>query len=148
MSIRRVAVIFDDQIRPDTAGVYVRRRWPGWSRSSISRPDGPTRSRRTGFDLYLSIDDDSEHRLPPELRPRAYWAIDTHTGFHRPAAALGRLRPRVRRAARRCRAAAGRRHRIGDLAAAGVRPGIHRKHEVAKQYDVAFVGTYLPRAEG
>jgi hypothetical protein len=35
----------------------------------------------SGFDLYLSIDDDSDHRLPNSLRPRAYWAIDTHLDF-------------------------------------------------------------------
>jgi hypothetical protein len=36
---------------------------------------------RTGFDPYLSVDDDTEHRLPPDRRPRAYWAINTHRDF-------------------------------------------------------------------
>ena len=35
----------------------------------------------TGFDLYVSIDDDTDHRLPASLRPLAYWAIDTHRDF-------------------------------------------------------------------
>lgn len=35
----------------------------------------------SGFDLYLSIDDDTDHRLPESLHPRAYWAIDTHRDF-------------------------------------------------------------------
>ncbi len=72
MPIRRVAVIFDDRNRPDTAGVYVRRAL-AWLVEVVHFP--PERAGaipRTGSDLYLSIDDDPEHRLPPELHPRAY----------------------------------------------------------------------------
>jgi hypothetical protein len=54
---------------------------------------------RAGFGLYLSIDDDTEHRLPGHLRPRAYWAIDTHRDFD---ARLARTIPwlEIRRLAR------------------------------------------------
>ena len=81
MSIRRVAMIFDDRIRPDTTGVYVRRALSHLVEAVYFPPQHAEAIPRTGFDLYLSIDDDTEHRLPDDLRPRAYWAIDTHRDF-------------------------------------------------------------------
>ena len=38
---------------------------------------------RHGFDLYLNIDDGLCYHLPDELRPSAFWAIDTHLDFDR-----------------------------------------------------------------
>ena len=119
-------------------------RWPGWSRSSISGPSEAESIPRTGFDLYLSIDDDTEHRLPPELHPRAYWAIDTHRDFA----------ARLRRSADCDLVFAAQRDGAERLRAAGIEsatwlplacdPGIHRRHDVPKQYDVAFVGHIFP----
>lgn len=91
MPIRRVAVIFDDRTRPDTTGVYLRRALAQLVDVVHFRPEEAATIPQAGFDLYLSIDDDTEHRLPPSLQPRAYWAIDTHLDF--PA--------RLRRAAER-----------------------------------------------
>ena len=81
MPIRRVAVIFDDRIRPDTVGVYVRRALAGLIEVVYFPPERADAIPRAGFDLYLGIDDDTEHRLPPELHPRTYWVIDTHRDF-------------------------------------------------------------------
>jgi hypothetical protein len=45
------------------------------------RPEQRREIPSTGFDLYLSIDDDTEHAVPDSLGPLAYWTIDTHRGF-------------------------------------------------------------------
>src|SRR5262245_52682538 len=81
MAIRRVALIFDDRLRPDTTGVHVRRALAGLGEVVHFQPDQAPSIPAAGFDLYLSIDDDTDHRLPDSLHPRAYWAIDTHRDF-------------------------------------------------------------------
>src|SRR5437868_1252414 len=81
MAIQSVALIFDDRLRPDTTGVYVRRALAQLVEVVHFQPDQSHLIPAAGFDLYLSTDDDTEHRLPNHLRPRAYWAIDTHRDF-------------------------------------------------------------------
>ncbi len=144
MPIRRVAVIFDDRLRPDTAGVYVRRALAELVEVVHFRPEDAEAIPRSGFDLYLGVDDDTEHRLPAELRPRAYWAIDTHLDFA----------ARVRRSADCDLVFAAQRDGAERLRAAGIAsadwlplacdPGIHRRHEVIGEYSVAFVGHIFP----
>ena len=53
------------------------------SRSSTSRRGDLDRVPRQGFDLYLNVDDGLRYHLPGELRPSAFWAIDTHLDFDR-----------------------------------------------------------------
>jgi hypothetical protein len=64
MSIRRIALIFDDILRPDTTGVYVRRALETLAEVVHFRPGQRREIPDTGFDFYLSIDDDTDHRLP------------------------------------------------------------------------------------
>jgi hypothetical protein len=117
MSFHRVALIFDDRPRPDTTGVYVRRALAGLVKVVHFRPDQAELIPGAWFELYLSVDDDTEHRLPGHLRPQAYWASDTHGGFSScgwrgrgpltwssPPSGMGRAAPR-------------RRDRFGPLAA-------------------------------
>ncbi len=105
---------------------------------------------RTGFDLYLNIDDGLRHHLPADCRPSVFWAIDTHLDFDRCR----------EKAPRFDLVFAAQRDGVDLLRGIGVRsaswlplacdPGVHRKHDdVAKQYDVAFVGNVFPgpRAE-
>jgi glycosyltransferase involved in cell wall biosynthesis len=144
MSVQRVALIFDDRIRPDTTGVYVRRALAELVDVVHFQPDQAEEIPRSGFDLYLSVDDDTEHRLPDALRPRAYWAIDTHRDF--PA--------RFQRALACDFVFAAQRDGAERLRAAGVSsaswlplacdPEIHRRHEVPKQFNVSFVGRTCP----
>ena len=112
------------------------------------QPHEIDRMPREGFDLYLNIDDGLRYHLPPELRPSAFWAIDTHLDFDR------------------CREKApgfdvvfaAQRDGVDLLRGIGVSsaswlplacdPEIHRKHELAKQYDVAFVGNIFPGPRG
>jgi len=144
MTIHRVALIFDSVLRPETAGVYCHRALERLVAVEHFQPHDLDRVPRQGFDLYLNIDDGLRYHLPPELRPSAFWAIDTHLDFDR------------------CREKAPRfdvvfapqRDGVDLLRGIGVNtaswlplacdPEIHRKHDLAKQYDVAFVGNISP----
>jgi hypothetical protein len=81
MAIGRVAVIFDDRLRPDTTGVHCRKALAQLVEVVHYHPEQGHAIPPSGFDLYLSTDDDTENALPDRLRPLAYWAIDTHRGF-------------------------------------------------------------------
>ncbi len=104
---------------------------------------------RTGFDLYLNIDDGLRYHLPADCRPSAFWAIDTHLDFDRCR----------EKAPRFDLVFAAQRDGVDLLSGIGVQsaswlplacdPGVHRKHDdVAKQYDVAFVGNVFPGPRG
>ena len=148
MSIRRIALIFDDRIRPDTTGVYVRKALAGLVEVVHFQPEQAESIPSSGFDLYLSVDDDTEHRLPESLHPRAYWAIDTHRDF---PARLGRavacdlVFAAQRDGAERLR---GRRDRVGGLAAAGLRPGHPSQARGPQETRRRVRRQSLPRAEG
>ena len=144
MAIRRVALIYDDRARSETTGVYCLRALRRLVEVEYFQPDELERIPREGFDLFLNIDDGFPYHLPSDLRPCAWWAIDTHVNFE---ACLDKA-PRfdVVFAAQRDGADALR--RAGISAAAWLPlacdPEIHSKHEVDKQYDVSFVGNVFP----
>jgi GT2 family glycosyltransferase/2-polyprenyl-3-methyl-5-hydroxy-6-metoxy-1,4-benzoquinol methylase len=144
MAIRRVALVFEDRARPETTGVYCRRALEQLVDVAHFRPDELAQIPREGIDLYLNIDDGFQYVLPSELRPQAWWAIDTHLNFER-----------CQRKARDFDVVfAAQRDGVAALRQAGITsarwlplacdPDIHRKHDVAKQYDVAFVGNVFP----
>jgi O-antigen biosynthesis protein len=83
MEIRRAAIIFDTTLRPETAGVYCQRTLEKLVVVEHFQPHDFDRVPRNGFDLYLNIDDGLPYQLPSELRPSAFWAIDTHLNFDR-----------------------------------------------------------------
>ena len=90
MSIRRIALIFDDRIRPGTTRAYCPQPLAEVVEMAHFHPDQRGQFPSTRFDRYLSIDDDTHHRLPGKLDPGAYSAIDTHLDF---AARGQRARP-------------------------------------------------------
>ncbi|MFI5461446.1 MAG: glycosyltransferase [Isosphaerales bacterium] len=144
MDIRRVALIFDDVQRPETTGVYCRRALSKLVEVEHFRPGELERIPRAGFDLYLNIDDGLRYHLPPDLHPRAWWAIDTHLDF---AWCLEKSRGfDVVFAAQRDGAEQLRRMGIASAVwlPLGCDPEVHGKHDVPKQYDVAFVGNIFP----
>jgi glycosyltransferase involved in cell wall biosynthesis len=55
MTIRRVALIFDDRLRPDTTGVYVRRALAGLVEVVHFHPDQRDLIPARGFDLYMTV---------------------------------------------------------------------------------------------
>ena len=83
MNIQRVAIVFDTTLRPETAGVYCQRALEHFVEVQHLQPHELDRMPRTGFDLYLNIDDGLRYHLPAECRPSAFWAIDTHLDFDR-----------------------------------------------------------------
>jgi hypothetical protein len=149
MAIRRLALIFGDRIPPDTIGVRMRPALVGLIVVVHFQPDQCDPIPASGFDLYFSIDDDSERGLATTLRTRAYCTIDTHVGF---PARFDRSMPCDFVFAAQCDGA----ERLRD---AGIEsavwlplacdPEIHRRHDAGKEYDFCFVGNVVPgpRAE-
>ena len=131
MDIRRVALIYDDRPRPETTGFYCRRALESLVEVSHFRPDDLAAVPRGGFDLYLNVDDGLDYELPGDLRPCAWWAIDTHVGFARCHA----------KARRSDLVFAAQRDGAEQLRRAGIAsatwlplacdPEIHRRHDVA-----------------
>ena len=72
MAIRRVALIYDDQVRHDTTGVYCRRALESLVETVHFRPEELAAIPTQGFDLYLNIDDGLPYDLPEGLRPCAW----------------------------------------------------------------------------
>jgi FkbM family methyltransferase len=140
----RVALIFDDQVRPDTTGVYCLRALQGLTAVDHFLPADLGRVPRTGYDLYLNIDDGLEYRLPPELRPCAWWAIDTHLN---PSWCRERARDFDW-------VFAAQRDGAELMLEAGIAsacwlplacdPDVHRKYDAEKRFDVCFVGHVCP----
>src|SRR5262249_23049743 len=95
------------------------------------------------FDLYLNIDDGLEYRWPKDLRPSAWWAIDTHLN----------LPWYLRKGGDFDLVFAAQRDGAEQLREAGIQaswlplacdPQIHQKYEVPKTLDVCFVGHVFP----
>jgi 2-polyprenyl-3-methyl-5-hydroxy-6-metoxy-1,4-benzoquinol methylase len=149
MALARVAIIFDNQARPETTGLYCRRTLGHLCHVEHFLPTELARLPRAGFDWYLHIDDGLGYRLPTDLRPRAFWAIDTHVDFD--ACLAGAADCDIVFAAQRDGAARLRSAGIASTSwlPLACDPEIHRRYEVATSIDVCFVGNVFPgpRAE-
>ena len=102
------------------------------------------RSAAGGFDLYLNIDDGMRYLWPAELRPCAWWAIDTHMDF---AWCLEKARGfDLVFAAQRDGAALLRREGIETARwlPLACDPDIHGSQDVAKEFDICFIGNLMP----
>lgn len=144
MAIERVALIYDDLVRPDTTGGYCLRALKEIVHVEHFRPTQLNQLASTQFDLYLSIDDGLRYRLPPSLHPCAWWAIDTHLDFAWYAAVapnFDHVFVAQRDGAEQLRAAGVSRAVWLPLACD---PSIHRAFKVEKQFDVGFVGNVFP----
>jgi O-antigen biosynthesis protein len=146
MNIRRVALIFDDTARPETTGVYCFSALEKLVEVVRFHPSQLQQVPRQGFDLYLQIDDGLEYRHPPELRPAAWWAIDTHLNFdwcRKKAADFDFVFAAQRDGAERLRQAGIASAQWLPLACD---PAVHHKHRRKKRYNVCFVGNLFPGA--
>ena len=139
----RIALIYDDQPRPETTGVYCLRALRQLGEVEHFLPQQADRIPRQGFDLYLCIDDGLRYRLPAELRPSAWWVIDTHLDAAW-AEEKGRdfdwlFAAQLDGAERLCNA---------GLPAVWLPlacdPAIHRPHSLPKRWDIGFVGRVSP----
>jgi GT2 family glycosyltransferase/2-polyprenyl-3-methyl-5-hydroxy-6-metoxy-1,4-benzoquinol methylase/Tfp pilus assembly protein PilF len=149
MRIQRVALIFDNQARPETTGVYCRRALGPLVEVEHFLPADGACIPPDRFDLFLRVDDGLDYGLPAELRPSAWWAIDTHLNFPwclNLARGFDFVFAAQRDGAERLRQEGIASARWLPLACD---PDVHRKHEVDKEFDVCFVGNVFPgeRAE-
>jgi len=147
--VKRVCVIYDDRLRPETTGGYCLRAFQELLKATHARPDQISSLNPMDFDLFVRIDDGLEYALPSTFHPLVWWAIDTH------------LDPE------RCLAQAN----LADVTFAAQQPGafalrqagihsaewlplacdtaIHRQHDLSKRFDFCFVGNLIkgPRSE-
>ncbi len=144
----RVALIFDHKVRPDTTGVYCRRALGELVDVEHFLPEELGRLPRSGFDLYLNIDDGLEYHWPRDLRPCAWWAIDTHLNYDW---CLQRARAfDFVFTAQRDGAAGFRQDGISNATwlPLACDPEVHRKLDVPKEFDVCFVGNLFDGPRG
>lgn len=142
----RVALVFDDRTRPETTGTYCRRALGTLVELAFYHPSQFAAIPRSGFDLYLNIDDGMRYAWPAELRPCAWWAIDTHMDF---AWSLEKARGfDFVFAAQRDGAALLRQEGIETARwlPLACDPDIHGRQEAPKEFDVCFVGNLMPGA--
>ena len=139
----RIAIIYDDSLRPDTTGGYCLRALRQLAQVTHFGPD-PADAVGTGFDLYLRIDDDLDFRLRPEMHPAFFWAIDTHRS-------LARLTEQARSYDLVFAAQKEGAERLLSAGIAGCEwlplacdPEVHRRLTVDPEYDVAFIGHVSP----
>lgn len=140
MNIRRVALIFDNTLRPETTGVYCRRALGRLVEVEHFLPNELNRIPRGKFDLFLNVDDGLDYLLPEDLRPAALWAVDTHIQFER---TLNKARGiDWVFAAQKDGAEALRQAGVGPTRwlPLACDPDVHGRQEVDKQFDIAFVG--------
>jgi GT2 family glycosyltransferase/tetratricopeptide (TPR) repeat protein len=138
-TIKRVAVIFDNRLRPDTTGGYCLRALRQLVHAEHVLPDQLDRLSGEKFDLYINIDDGLTYQLPPSLRPCVLWAIDTHLA---PERLIGRGRQiDFVFAAQREGVALLRQQRVNCLGwlPLACDPEIHRPHEIKKSLNICFV---------
>ena len=148
MTIQRVALVFDNQVRPETTGGYCLRALHSLVDVEHFLPADLDRVPRKGFDLYLNIDDGLRYSFPKDLHPCAWWAIDTHLNFdwcQTKAPGFDFLFAAQRDGAAQFGA-------VGTPATwlpLACDPEVHHKHELSKQWDISFVGNLFPgpRAE-
>lgn len=142
---RRIAIVYDNTLRPDTTGEYCRRSLEGLGHTVSHYLPGAMAEIPPIYDLYLRVDDDLAYDLPQSLRPLAYWGIDTHRDYAR-RLAYAKVADFVFCAQRNGAA----RMRMDGLPSArwlplACDPEIHRRIPgVAKQYDICFVGNTFP----
>ncbi|WP_417850322.1 glycosyltransferase family protein [Thalassoglobus sp.] len=148
--MERIAVIYDDQPRPETTGLYCRRAMGELVREGPLKsvehllPSELERVSPGQFDLYLYIDDGTQQIFRDDLRPAAWWGIDSHLDFER-CLKMSSL----------CDFTfAAQKDGAEQLQQEGMKnaqwlplacdPQIHGRVQTNKQFDVAFVGHIFP----
>ena len=143
MTIKRVALIFDNQARPETTGFYCRRALGNFVEVEHFLPEEVSEIPPGKFDLFLNIDDGFQYHLPDHLRPAACWVIDTHMNFEWC----------LEKAAHYDYVFAAQRDGVLNLRNKGIEsahwlplacdPEIHRPYQATKQFDFSFVGNLV-----
>lgn len=139
---KRIALLYDDIVRPDTTGVYCKN---ALEKICNVRHFQPTELDKVpqGFDLYLFIDDGFRYFLPERLTPSAWWVIDTHLNYEDNLRSLGQF-DYVFTAQKD----GAQKFRNDGISSAkwlplACDPNQHQKVKTEKKYDVVFVGNEL-----
>lgn len=147
MSLQRIAVVFDNRLRPETTGLYVRRAL-GRLVSHVEHvlPEELNRLEPGRFDAFVCIDDGLRYDWPQRLRPAAWWAIDTHLDYARTLARARQVD--VVFAAQRD----GTERLLSDGISSAMwlplacDPHLHQSTVQPPVWDVSFVGNLFPGA--
>ena len=140
----RVGVIFENSVRPDTTGTYVRRALGLFAEVEHLLPSDLVGIPRDAFDFFLAVDDGLSYQFPSNSQPVALWAIDTHLDFERVIKQSENARFLF----------CAQRDGVEKFRQAGIEnavwlplacdPELHGQQAVEKQFDVAFVGNIFP----
>ncbi|WP_339735842.1 glycosyltransferase [uncultured Gimesia sp.] len=143
MNIKRIALIFDNQARPETTGFYCRRALGYLAEVEHFLPEEVPEIPADLFDLFLNIDDGFRYHLPEHLRPAACWVIDTHMDF--PWC--------LEKASRYDFVFAAQQDGVRKFQNEGISsaqwlplacdPKIHRPYQLEKRFDFSFVGNLI-----
>ena len=137
----QVAVIFDNELRAETTGLYCRRALSKLASVEHLLPHELSLVSPELFDLYVLIDDGLDYRIPDSLRPRATWAIDTHIDIDRTIQRFGDADYIFAAQKNGAALLSQRLGRSVEWLPLACDPEIHRPIEgVSKQFDVGFVG--------
>src|SRR5262245_44665524 len=143
----RIALLFDNSLRPETTGVYCRRALTDLVIAGriaevehFLPQDIPRLTKEASrWDLITAVDDGLNYNLPATKTPVAYWAIDTHLDFDRS----------LRRARQATWTFTAQKNGAERLQEQGVNaqwlplacdPELHGRQKVAFKYDWSFVG--------
>jgi hypothetical protein len=147
--MERIAIIFDNSLRPETTGIYCRRALGELAQAGrITEvehflPSELEHVPRNRFDLFLFVDDGLAGRIPDDLRPAAWWAIDTHVEYERCLAMARQADVTF----------AAQKKGAQQLKSAGISatwlplacdPDLHGKQDARKEFDVCFIGNIFP----
>lgn len=145
---QRIAIVFDNRIRPETTGTYCYRALKQLVNTTHYLPDQLSNTDFSSFDLVLHIDDGLRYPLPKFDCCTAYWAIDTHVDFEW---ALKRSRSfdfvfvAQRDGAEKLKQS-GVVH--AEWLPLACDPEIHGSKPMETQYDISFVGNFFPGERG
>lgn len=139
-----VGVIYDGAFRPETTGGHALRALQCLTEAVHLRPDQLGSVDPAEFRLFLRVDDGLEYPVPDQLRPLAWWAIDTHLSFERCLRQAQRadfVFAAQKNGAERLRGAGSASAQWLPLACDPVTQG---RRNTPNRYDVAFVGNIFP----
>lgn len=143
-SSKRIALIYDNSVRKDTTGEYCKRALQKLCKVDHFLPADIEKIPSNGYDLYLNIDDSFRYILPPDLRPSAWWAIDTHLQYSWDLFKAHNFDFVF--VAQKDGAEHLRKDGISSAfwLPLACDPEIHTKYFLPKKYDVCFVGNIFP----
>ncbi len=141
---KRIAIIYDNVVRPDTTGEYCKRALSTICQVDHFLPNQVASLKPGSYDLFLYIDDDLNSSIPCYLRPNAWWVIDTHLHYDADLEIAKRFDFVF--SAQKDGAAKLKRDGINKVKwlPLAADPDIHKRHQVDKIYDISFVGHFAP----